>query len=157
MEERRAGRMCDRLSHAGLDADPVDLAHREDLRVELAQKGPLSVVERADTDERELAGLDRQQRPAIAPEGIAGEAERRRQHHSVHVAGRRRRRSVEVAVCVDPDDAARSSHLRHPDESSQRAAFEAQQDGDCILYAMMARRRRCESRDARHLAAYEPE
>ena len=59
VEERGAGRVRDGLPHAGLDPDPIDLAHREDLRVERAQELPLPVVERADADERELPRLDR--------------------------------------------------------------------------------------------------
>ena len=110
----------ERLAHARLDPDPVDLAHREDLRVELLQQLALALVERAHADERELPGLDRRQLPVVVGERVAGEAERRREHHAVHVSTRRRLGSVEVAVRVDPDDAARAVHRRHADERAER-------------------------------------
>jgi len=128
VQESRAGRVRDGLSHAGLDPDPVDLAHREDLRVELAQELPLSVVERADADQRELSRLDRRQRPAVALERIARQPERGSEHHPVDVARRRGRRSVQVAVRVDPDDTARAADLGHPDEGAQRDRVVAAED-----------------------------
>ena len=62
----------------GSTPDPVDLAHREDLRVELRQELPLAVVERANADERELARVDRRQRPAVARERVARPSRARR-------------------------------------------------------------------------------
>ena len=64
MDEIRSRRMCERLAHARLDADSVDLAHREHLRVEPAEQLALAGVERADADERDATGLHRRQRPA---------------------------------------------------------------------------------------------
>jgi hypothetical protein len=128
VEEGGAGRVRERLAHARLDADPVDLAHREDLRVELAEQLPLAVVERADADERELPRLHRRQLPAVAPERLPAEPERGCQHHPVHVAGRRGVGRVQVAVCVDPDDAAGTAHLRHPDERAERDGMVAAED-----------------------------
>ena len=56
VEERAAAGMLERLAHARLDAEPVDLAHREHLRVEPLKQLPLALVERADADERERPG-----------------------------------------------------------------------------------------------------
>src|SRR3954447_19327578 len=98
--------MLERLAHAGLDPEAVDLAHRPDLRVELLEQLALSLVERAHADERDPARLDRRQRPAGTLEPRASETERCCEHHAVHIAARGRSRRVEVTVRVDPDDTA---------------------------------------------------
>ena len=54
VHEARPGGVGERLPHAGLDPDAVDLAHREHLRVEPAEQLALARVERADTDESEM-------------------------------------------------------------------------------------------------------
>ena len=45
-----------------LDPEPVDVAHREHGRVQLAEQRALAVVERADADERDPARVDRRDR-----------------------------------------------------------------------------------------------
>src|SRR5579864_6259024 len=88
VEEGRAGSVRDRFAHAALDADAVDVGHREDLRVDLLQQLPLALIERTYAEERQSARLDRRERPAFARERVAAEPERRREHHSVDVAAR---------------------------------------------------------------------
>jgi hypothetical protein len=41
-----------------LDAEPIDVAHREHGRVQLAEQPALAVVERADADECDPARVD---------------------------------------------------------------------------------------------------
>ena len=65
VNEVGAGRVRERLTHAGLDAHTVDLAHREDLRIESLQELALTLVERANADEGESARLDSRKRPAL--------------------------------------------------------------------------------------------
>ena len=57
VEEGRARRVRERLAHAGLDPVPVDLAHREHLRVEPAEQLALAVAERPHADQRAAARL----------------------------------------------------------------------------------------------------
>src|SRR6266536_2253020 len=45
VEERRPARVTQRLAHAVLDPDPIDLAHREDARVEPLQQLALALVQ----------------------------------------------------------------------------------------------------------------
>ena len=74
----------DSRMHA-LEPEPVDLAHREHLRLELADQLPLAGVEGADADERDAARLDRRERP-----GVAREARRRRARAPRRAASRGR-------------------------------------------------------------------
>ena len=64
--------------------------------------------------------LDCGERPALVLERRPAEPECRRQHHPVHVSARRGLRRVQVAVRVDPDDAAGPVHRRHSDERAER-------------------------------------
>jgi hypothetical protein len=117
-----------RLQRRTVDTDPVHLTHREHLGVERLYELPFSVVERADADERELARNEDRHRPAVAAEAIAGEPESGREHHAVHVARRRRLGRVEVAMRIDPDNAARASGLRHTHERAERNGVVAAED-----------------------------
>src|SRR5712692_4474693 len=74
VNEVRAGRMRERLAHAGLDAHAVDLAHREHLRIEPLQELTLTLIERANADEREPARLDGRKSPALVLERRPAEA-----------------------------------------------------------------------------------
>ena len=112
VNEARAGHVGERLANRMLDSETIHVAHREHLRVELAQQLPLAVVQRTDSHKGDPTRFERGQAPAIATEAIAGEAERRREHHAVHVAARARVRAVQIAVRVDPDHAARPVHAR---------------------------------------------
>ena len=87
------GDVRERIAHGPLDAEPVDVAHREHLDAQLAHPLALALVERAHADERHAVRLDRRERPCGALELRPGEAEHGGQHHPVHVAGRRRRRA----------------------------------------------------------------
>ena len=112
---------CDpveRLAHRVLDPDPVDVAHREDADVRLAQERSLGGVERADADERDARGVERRECEPLVREPLRRLAERGRERHPVHVARRARLRRVEVAVRVDPDHAARLARGRR--ESGKR-------------------------------------
>ena len=132
VQKRAAACVLERLAHARLDAALVDLAHREDLRLEPLQQVALSLVERPDAEERELPRLDRRQRPVVVVEHIAGQVERRRQHHPVDVSARRGLRRVQIAVRVDPDDAAGPVRLRHSDERSQRNRMVTAEHERCL-------------------------
>ena len=97
VQERRAGEERERLAQDALDAEPVDLAHREDAHVELADQLALARVERADADER----------GARRPTGSG----RRRSRTPV-----RRRRAPRRAACR-----ARCRSARSPAGSGRRA------------------------------------
>ncbi len=145
MKEARAGRVGECLPHARLDADPVDLAHREDLGVDRPEQLALALVQRPDTDERQLPRLHRRDLPPLPAERVAREPERRGEHHAVHVAGRRRLRGVEIAVRVDPDHPAGPPRERHPDERAERDGVVAAEDE---RHRSPPRRRLDELRDA---------
>ena len=79
--------MIERLPHGALDADPVDVADREHLRIQPAQQVAFALVERAHAEERDAGAFDRRHAPAVR-EGVAAEPQRRGEDHAVHVAGR---------------------------------------------------------------------
>ena len=106
MHESRSVDASQRLGDGVLDPEPVDVAHREHGRVQLVQQRPFPVVEGADPDERDAAGIDRRERQIRTVEGGPGEAHRRRQHHAVDVPAGAGLGTVEVAVRVDPDHPA---------------------------------------------------
>ena len=62
VDEARARDAVERLLQRALDADPVDLAHREHADARLAQEVLLGGVERADADERDARRVDGRQR-----------------------------------------------------------------------------------------------
>ena len=107
VDEARARDAVERLPHRVLDPDPVDVAHREDADVGLAQERALGRVERADPDEGDARRVDGGQREPVVGEPLGRPPERGGERHPVHVAGRARLGRVEVAVRVDPDHAAR--------------------------------------------------
>ena len=74
-----------------------------------SQQLPLSLVERTDADERDLVQLDRRQRPPFArePSPASPSAAARTIPWTLPLGDVSRR--VEVAVGVDPDDAARTA------------------------------------------------
>ena len=109
-----------RLAHGALDADPVELTHREHGGAQLAQQVLLALVELPHADERDAGGIDRRERPRVALEAGTGEAEHRGEHHPVHVPARRGVRAVEIAVRVDPEHAARAVEPREPPERAER-------------------------------------
>ena len=150
----RPRRVCERLAHARLDADSVDLAHREHLRVEPAEQLALAVRRASGRRRARCARLDRRQRPPVACERGTAETECGGEHHSVHVPARRRRRRVQVAVRVDPDDAARAVRRRHPDERAERdRMIAAEHERNRVLRARVARRASRRRRTARGSAA----
>ena len=112
--------MPERLADHSLEAEPVDVAHRVDQDVQLREKDRLRGVERANPHERDPLRRHGGQRPRLALELGAGEAERHRQRHPVDVAGRRRLRPVHVAVRVDPEHAARPVRTREPTQRPDR-------------------------------------
>ncbi len=128
VDEAGARDVRERLANGTLDSEPVDVAHREDARVELRQELPLAVVERADADQRHAArataGSDQ---PSLGNRAPA-EPERGREHHPVDVAARARLRAVEVAVRVDPEHAALAVHPREAAERPERDRVVAAQD-----------------------------
>ena len=105
VDEVRAGNAVERLPHRALDADPVDLAHREDADARVAQEPALAVVELPHAEERNSLRIDGGKRPRVAREGVAAEAERSAERHPVDVAARARLRRVDVGVRVDPEHA----------------------------------------------------
>ena len=60
------------------------------------------------------------ERPGAGVEVRARDPERRGERHPVHVAARRGRGPVQVAVRIDPEDAAGAVRLRHPAERPDR-------------------------------------
>src|SRR5581483_9858957 len=111
--------LLERMRHRVLDPVPIDLAHREDRHAELAQERALAGVERADADESDARRFDGRQLPAVALERLAAEAERSREHHPVDVPRRARLRSVDVAVRVQPEDAAEAEDTRKTGERAE--------------------------------------
>ena len=63
VDEAGAGDVCERLPHRLLDPEPVEVAHREDERAQLAEQHALRLVERANPDERDASRIDGRQRP----------------------------------------------------------------------------------------------
>src|SRR5436189_52237 len=83
----RASRAAvERLPHHVLDPDPVDVAHREDTDVVLAQEGTLGAVERANADEGEARRVDGRQAEALVGEPLRRLAEGGGERHPVDVA-----------------------------------------------------------------------
>src|SRR5439155_12088270 len=64
VDETRAGDMRERFAHGALHPEPVDIAHREHHRVELAQERAFPLVQRPDADQRGPARIERRQTPA---------------------------------------------------------------------------------------------
>ena len=89
-----------------LDSTPVEVADRVHGDVELAHERLLARVERADADECDALGIDRRQRQPVSANALAADPEHRRERHPVDVSARRRLGRVEVAVRVQPEDAA---------------------------------------------------
>src|SRR5262245_49666836 len=106
MDEARPLDARQGLPHRGLDAEAVDVAHGEHTYVEPLEQVPLALVEGPHAEEGDAPGCDRRQAPAVLMEALAREPERRGQTHAVDVAGRARRGAVQIAVRVDPEDAA---------------------------------------------------
>src|SRR2546426_10357359 len=71
MDEAGASDMRKRLAHCPLHPEPVDVAHREHLRVELAEQRALALVQRADADEGDPAGAECGKAPAGLLEPLA--------------------------------------------------------------------------------------
>src|SRR5438034_7430104 len=128
MHEAGAGHMRQRLPDGTLDAETVDVAHREDARVELLQQLALALVERADADERDAARHERGQLPAVALEPLSRTAQRGGQDHPVDISARARLRAVQVAVRVEPEDAARAVDAAQAPERAQRDRVVAAED-----------------------------
>ena len=128
MDEPRPGDPVERLAHRPLDSDAVDLAHREDPHARLAEQLPLAVVELSEPEQRDAPRIDRGERPGVARERLAGEPERSRERHPVHVSARARLGRVDVGVRVDPEHAARPVHRREPTERPERDRVVAAED-----------------------------
>ena len=69
-----------------LHPELVDRAHRPDAQAVLPDELALALVELTRADERDARPVDRRRRPGVALEPGAGQTERRREHHAVHVA-----------------------------------------------------------------------
>ena len=110
VHRRAVADVLDRGLHHRLDAHAVEVAHREDHRVEPAEQVALALVDRAGADQRRAAGLDGRQRPRIACEN-AGPATPSAAASAMPctlpvgvVSGR-----VQVGVRIDPEHAARAA------------------------------------------------
>ena len=128
MHEARPGDVRERLAHSVLDAEAIDVAHREDKCVQPLEQLPLAVVEGADADQSHAARHNRRQVPAVSLEPLARQAQRGGKHHPVDVATRARLRAVQVAVGVDPDHASRPVHAVQPAERPERDRVVAAED-----------------------------
>src|SRR5918911_811318 len=128
VNEARPGDVLERLAHRPLDAEAVDVAHREDLGVEAAEELALARVERPYADERDALRVDRRERPAVPREAVPGQAERCGERHAVDVAARARVGTVQVGVGVDPQHAAGAAHLRQAAEGADRDRVVAAED-----------------------------
>src|SRR5262249_3846261 len=120
VHEAGPGDMCERLAHSPLDAQAVDVAHREDESVELPEQLPLPFVERSDADECDAAGDEGREAPAVTAEVLACQPEARGEHHAVDVSTRARLGAVQVAVRVEPDDPAQAVGSVEAAEGPQR-------------------------------------
>ena len=93
----------DGLLHRAAHPQAIDVGHRDRPQAGGLDVLLLSGVDAADRDEHRGPGVDRSAQGRR--ERIVGEAERDRERHPVHVAGRRGARRVAVGVRVHPDDA----------------------------------------------------
>src|SRR6185436_19572946 len=80
----------------------IDVAHREDLRVELAEHLPLAVVQRTDRDQGDAAGRNRGQTPAVPAEPVSGQAEHSGEHHAVDVSARAGKGTFQTTARCNP-------------------------------------------------------
>jgi hypothetical protein len=108
------------LAQRRLDPDPVDVAHRVHECVELRQHPPFGRIERANSDERDAAPVQRGQAVLGAVEPRAGQAERGGQRHPVHVSARRSLGPVQIGVGVEPKHPSRPGGARQPSEGPER-------------------------------------
>src|SRR5215218_5969715 len=92
VDEARSGEVIERLTDGALDTNSIEVAHREDARVQRPKQLALTPIEGADADERDP--LDGRQVPRLPLELAAGEPECGRQRHPVNVAARGGLRSV---------------------------------------------------------------
>jgi hypothetical protein len=120
VDEAIARDVLQRLAHRRLDTHPVNVAHREDKRLELREQVPLAGVERSDAHQRDALRLDSGECVGLALELSPGEGEGGRERHPVDVPARRGLRAVEVAVRIEPEHAARARGPREPAQSSER-------------------------------------
>ena len=120
VDEALSGDVVERLAHRPLDADPVDLAHREHPHSGLAQELPLAGVRLPQPEQRDASRIQRRQRPGVARERVAGDAQRRRERHPVHVPTRARLGRVDVRMGVDPEGSPDAVHAGEAAESSER-------------------------------------
>jgi hypothetical protein len=106
VHEAVAGDSLQRLEQDGLEAEPVDVAHREDEKVEHCEQPTLRIVDRPRPDESNAARIQGRQRIGLAVELATGQAERHGQRHTVDVSRRRGLRSVQISVGIEPEHAA---------------------------------------------------
>src|SRR5207244_12651729 len=125
----------ERFAQHALDAEPVDIAHREDHGIELAQELPLAFVERANADQSHTPLRQSGQAPTVLPETLTGETQRGGEDHPVNVPGRTRLGAVEIAVCVDPDHAPRTVDLPQARQGSERNAVVSTENDRAELVA----------------------
>ena len=144
MHEAGAGDVVERLADRPLDADPVDLAHRVDADA-MPRAGALGRVERPDADERDAVGVDGGERPRslsnAPPTSPSAAASTIPWTFPLgEVSGR-----VQVAVRVDPEDAA---DLADGGETAERpqadrvVAAEHERDEVAAQACVTSRRRR---------------
>src|SRR2546428_13971532 len=101
-------------------------SHRDRAHARLADVHLLAGIEIADRHERARAALDRAAQRV--GKRVPGETERDRERHPVDVPGRRRRRGVDVAVRVHPDDARTAARAREPGERAHGHGMVAAED-----------------------------
>ena len=82
MHEARAVDVLERLAYRVLHAEPVEIAHQQDDRAELAEQCALGVVERPHADERDANRIDRGKRRLGVLERGSTKAESGREHHA---------------------------------------------------------------------------
>ena len=93
------------------DAELVDRAHVGDRDAAIAHQLLFQRIDRADAEQIELIGTDRDARLVAEQVVEAGLAAQERRRHAVHVAGHGRRRRVVVGMGVEPQHEHRPVHF----------------------------------------------
>src|SRR5438093_708242 len=108
----------DRPLHRRPHAETIDVGHRERRHTGLLDVVALAGIDIAQPEQHALPAARRAAQ--VGGERIAREPERDREGHPVHVPGRRRLGSVDVAVRIDPDHAGPLPRTREAGEGAHR-------------------------------------
>ena len=127
MDAARTLEALDRLTHAGRHPALIDLTHREHADAKIADGLALARIQRAGAEEHHTFWLHGPRTP-IEPRAEVSFAEQRSYWHAVHIATRRRGRSVDVAVRIDPQHADVAPRIEQARDRTHRDRVIAAQD-----------------------------